>query len=229
MSGTRVLVVASSTDADSGYVGERLQQRSLVLDVVMRDHGELPVAVPADAGALLLLGSEWSVAAPVDPTALEQESRLVRSAGSAGLPVLGLCYGAQVLAHAYGGRVAVADQPEVGLVHVDTDDPGLVPAGPWWAFHLDVIEPPRGGTVVARNACGVQAFTLGRMLGVQFHPEVLPDTLDDWARRFPHLLLRVGVRRDELVAKARRREQQSRAAAHALVDAFLEHAAVALA
>lgn len=227
MSVDRVLVVASSTDAESGHVGERLRERSFALEVVMRDRGGLPDSLPEDIGAVLLLGSEWSVAAPVDPAALEQESRLVRAAGSAGVRVLGLCYGAQVLAHAYGGHVSPAEQPEVGLVHVDSSDTRLVPVGPWWAFHVDVIAPPAGATVVAQNACGVQAFTLPGMLGVQFHPEVLPHTLDDWAGRFPDLLLRVGVRRDALVAEARRRERESRAAAHALVDAFLDRVAVA--
>jgi hypothetical protein len=57
---------------------------------------------------------------------------------------------------------------------------------------------------------------------VQFHPEVLPDTLDDWARRFPDLLSRLDVGRHELVSQARRREDAARRNAHALVDAFLD-------
>jgi GMP synthase-like glutamine amidotransferase len=172
--------------------------------------------------AVLLLGSEWSVAAPVDPEALRAECALVRAAGDAGVPVLGLCYGAQVLAHAYGGRVGVAPVPEVGLVHVETTDERLVPPGPWSAFHVDVLEPPPGADVVARNGCGVQAFRMTGALGVQFHPEVLPETLDDWAGRFPDLVSRLGLRPDELGEQARRREGEARRNAHALVDAFLD-------
>jgi len=60
------------------------------------------------------------------------------------------------------------------------------------------------------------------VLAVQFHPEVRPDTLDDWSRRFPQLLLDAGLDRATLVAEARDREPAARAAAHALVDAFLD-------
>jgi GMP synthase-like glutamine amidotransferase len=220
-----VLVVASSSDTETGYVGERFRQRGFMLDQVLRDRGELPTRVPAGTAALLLLGSEWSVASPADPLALEAECGLVRSAGDAGVPVLGLCYGAQILAHAHGGRVRAAAEPEVGLVLVETVDEQLVPPGPWSAFHVDVLEPPPGVEVVARNGCGVQAFVMPGVLGVQFHPEVLPQTLDDWAERFPELLRRSGLRPEEPGAQARRREAEARRNAHALVDAFLDRVA----
>jgi GMP synthase (glutamine-hydrolysing) len=96
-----------------------------------------------------------------------------------------------------------------------------VPAGPWTAFHLDVLEAPPGATVVARNACGTQAFVLPGALGVQFHPEVRPAVLDDWSRRFPDLVREAGLQPDELVQRARDREEDSRHAAYTLVDAFL--------
>jgi GMP synthase-like glutamine amidotransferase len=223
MSGRTALVVASAGDADPGFVGDRLEHRGYELRTVFRDERGLPATIAA-AGhpdLLLLLGSEWSVHAPVDPAALDAECALVRSARGSLVPVLGLCYGAQLLAHALGGTVTAARQPEVGLVEVNTIDPGLVPAGPWTAFHVDVLEPPPDATILARNACGVQAFLLGGALGVQFHPEVRPDVLDDWARRFPDLVAEAGLVRADLVARAHDRVDESRRAAYALVDAFL--------
>ena len=218
-----VLVVGHSADADAGYVGERLVGLGYHLDPLPRDTGQLADGVPA-AGApdvLLLLGSPWSVHSPVEPASLASECALARSAAAAGVPVLGLCYGAQVLARAFGGRVSAAAQPEVGWVTVETDDPVLVPVGPWLAFHTDVIDPPATADVVARNACGLQAFVMPGGLGVQFHPEVRPVTLDGWARRFPHLLADAGVARAELIAQARANEPAARTAAYAVVDAFL--------
>lgn len=220
------LVVANAADADAGYVGERLAQRGFDLRTVLRESGDLPTSVTA-AGRpelVLLLGSEWSVHDPVDVTALTAECELVRDVVATGVPLLGLCYGAQVIAHATGGRVWAATVPEIGPVRVETDDADLVPAGPWTAFHTDVLEPPPAATVVARNTCGVQAFVLPGVLGVQFHPEVRPHVLDDWARRSPELVSGAGLDRAGLVARARDLEPQSRAAAHALVDAFLTRA-----
>lgn len=222
---TRALVVANAGDADTGHVGQRLRERGWELRTVLREGPGVPAEVPADVDLVLLLGSEWSVATPAEPAALATECRLVRSAGEGGVPVLGLCYGAQVVAAAYGGRVTVAPHPEVGLVPVETVAPEVVPEGPWWAFHLDVIDPPPGAAVVARNACGVQAFTLPGVLGVQFHPEVLPATLEDWAGRFPDVLQQVGVAPEALVQQARDTEPLARATATALVDAFLTRVA----
>lgn len=224
MTGT-ILVTANVTDADPGYVGERLVARGFTLRTVLREQGEVPPAVPEGTAAVLLLGSEWSVVDPVRPEVLAAEVELVRSAQTDGVPVLGLCYGAQVVAHALGGRVARAPAPEVGLVAVDSDDPDLVPTGPWWEFHTDVVTPPSQARVVARNRCGVQAFVVPGIVAVQFHPEVRPATLDDWLGRFPELAEVTGTDRATLVERARLREHEARRAAYALVDAFLEKAA----
>jgi GMP synthase-like glutamine amidotransferase len=223
MSARLALVVASAIDADAGFVGDRLQQHGYLLRTVIRDGGGVPrtIAAAGHPDLVVLLGSEWSVHAPVERDSLEAECALVRSARAAQTPVLGLCYGAQVLAQAFGGSVTPARQPEIGFVEVDTSDPALVPAGPWTAFHVDVLEPPPDASVVARNECGIQAFVLPGALGVQFHPEVRPGVLDDWSRRFPDLVLDAGLQRAELVAQARDREDDSRNAAYALVDAFL--------
>lgn len=221
MSRPEVLVVANVTDADAGYVGERLEQRGFELRTVHRESGEVP-AEAGGAAVVVLLGSEWSVHAPADAATLDLECRLVRSAQGTGVPVLGLCYGAQVVAHAFGGSVSPASSPEIGFVPVDSEDEHLVPTGPWPQFHVDVLAPPADARVLARNACGVQAFLLPGVLAVQFHPEVRPATLDDWARRFPDIVAAGGLDRATLVGQARAREPSARAAAYALVDAFLD-------
>lgn len=218
------LVIANSADADTGYIGERLVERGYILQIALRDRGETPADLDG-VDVVLLLGSDWSVHSPVDPVALEAECDLVRTASASGVPVLGLCYGAQVLAHAFGGRVSLAEQPEVGFIGVTSDDEELVPSGPWAQFHLDVVDAPPDARVVARNACGTQAFVLPGILGVQFHPEVRPEILDDWSKRFPELLVDAGVDRETLIAQSREREPEARAAAHALVDAFFERVA----
>jgi GMP synthase (glutamine-hydrolysing) len=224
MADLTALVVANSIDADTGYVGERLVERGFTLRMALRDRGEVTAELDG-VDIVLLLGSDWSVHSPVDPAALDTECDLVRAARSADVPVLGLCYGAQVLAHAFGGRVSLAEQPEVGFIGITSDDEELVQSGAWPQFHLDVVDAPPDAQVIARNACGTQAFLLQGMLGVQFHPEVRPEILDDWSRRFPELLADAGVEREALVAESREREPEARAAAHALVDAFLDRVA----
>jgi GMP synthase (glutamine-hydrolysing) len=223
VSGGTALVVASASDPDAGHVGDRLEELGYRLQVVHRDDELMPrdAAAVGPVDVAVLLGSDWSVADPLDHDHVARECALVRSLVERAVPMLGICYGAQLVAHALGGSVARAPRAEVGWVDVRTDVPDLVPHGPWAAFHTDVIAPPPGAEVVARNACGVQAYTLPGVLAVQFHPEVRAEVLDGWAARYPGLLAECGLDRAALAVDSARYAASARRRAHALVDAFL--------
>ncbi|MBQ9376539.1 MAG: glutamine-hydrolyzing GMP synthase [Schwartzia sp.] len=102
---------------------------------------------------------------------------------SLGVPVLGICYGSQLMAHALGGRVEAAPVSEYGRTEVEVTRPGSkLFAGVsaktiCWMSHTDyVAEAPGGFSVTAKtDACPVAAFeNEGRGLyAVQFHPEVM--------------------------------------------------------
>jgi len=99
-----------------------------------------------------------------------------------GVPVLGICYGLQVMAHALGGGVAASDRREYGRAEIRlADEPGLLFAGlgerqTVWMSHGDrVAELPPGfrATASTPNAPVVACEDLERRLwGIQFHPEV---------------------------------------------------------
>lgn len=101
---------------------------------------------------------------------------------SLGVPVLGLCYGAQLMAHVLGGRVARATVREYGKteVHVDNSSAlfaGVTPDTVCWMSHFDYIaETAPGFRVVATTAnCPVAAAECAErnLYSIQFHPEVL--------------------------------------------------------
>lgn len=115
---------------------------------------------------------------------LDAESRFVCGAISAGIPVLGICFGAQLLARLTGGRVIPDGATERGMVQVDSRDPGRVPSGQWYAHHRDATVPPPEAEILATSETAVQAFAYGPHLGVQFHPEATPATLDAWRTSF---------------------------------------------
>ena len=101
----------------------------------------------------------------------------VAEAAEAGLPVLGVCYGHQVVAEALGGRVAGMDEFEIGYNEVRHRGDDELFAGVDEAFtvfttHGDaVVELPPNATLLAENEHGVHAFRDGHCWGVQFHPE----------------------------------------------------------
>ncbi|WP_020179527.1 type 1 glutamine amidotransferase [Methylopila sp. M107] len=108
-------------------------------------------------------------------------------------PYLGICLGHQLLAVACDGEAARMARPEVGLGAVELTEAGA--ADPLFAglpktletfqWHgVEVTRLPPGGVALAGNpACAVQAMRVGRhAYGVQFHPEIVAETVADWER-----------------------------------------------
>ncbi len=156
-----------------------------------------------------------------DDPAVAAELELLGRAVALGVPVLGLCYGGEALAAVLGGRVERAPVPELGWREIETDDPELVPRGPWLEWHFERFTTPPGATEIARTADATQAFRLGPHLGVQFHPESTVDIVAGWARLDRGRLAALGIEDDAaLLTASPERLEEARAAAFRLFDAF---------
>jgi GMP synthase-like glutamine amidotransferase len=168
----RVAVVRHHEEDSAGFIGAAFEARGAELSsVLFPKEGPLPDLT--GLAHIILLGSTCSVYDEGDARAwIDEELAWLRRADAAGVPVLGICFGAQMLATVCGGTVEHAGRQEIGWVTVDSADPDLIPPGPWLEFHHDRCRPPGQATVLARNDFGVQAYRLGRHLAVQFHPEV---------------------------------------------------------
>ena len=148
----------------------------------------------------------------------------MRRAVESDVPVLGLCFGGQMLARVLGAEGFRSSRSEIGWLPVRTNDPGLVPEGPWFQWHFDSFTEPPGATLIADSDVGPQAFVAGRSIGLQFHPEVTPDIMDDWVRAYRHELDAEGVDPDALLAETLRRAPDNKRMALQLMDRFLERA-----
>ena len=219
----RALVIEHDPDVPAGLVGDWLSERGAEVEVwrVATDSHD-PDLHAYDL--IVTLGSE--VAAYDDTVAwVAREQRLLRDAFDADLPVLGICFGSQSLARALGGRALRADRSEIGWIAIETHDPAFVPAGPWLQWHHDTFTPPAGASVLADSPAGPQAYTIGRSMGVQFHPEVTPEIVANWVAGGRDELDRERVDADRMLADARALDTDNRARAVALFDAFLERVA----
>ena len=218
----RALLIANSNDADAGYVGDRFRSHGFAFDECHREQpGEWPQLDGRDL--VLLLGSEWSVYWPEVAHNVAAESAVIHDAVRRGVPVFGICFGNQVLAHALGGSVQRSAQPEVGWMSVASDMPHAIAEGPWLQWHYDVVTVPDGATELARSAVGPQAWRLGRTFSTQFHPEATETMLRRWsAGPGADELARTGSSAEELMAVTRANVALSRPNADRIVDWFLE-------
>lgn len=104
-----------------------------------------------------------------------------------GMPVLGICLGAQLLARALGAEVRAGEGPELGFAPVDVVDPadpllgGLAPQTEVLHWHGDVFDLPYGSEHLASSELTpCQAFRAGNAWGVLFHPEADYALVEAW-------------------------------------------------
>src|SRR6266576_2528797 len=215
----RVLAIRHHDIDTVGFIGEAFEAHGASLAVhLFPDEGPLPALDGVDY--VIVFGAVSSVNDP-DPW-IAEELAWLRGADRAGVPVLGICFGAQALCAALGGRVEAMPVKEVGWFTVTSADEDAVPAGPWLEFHEDHCVLPAGATVLARNDTAVQAFRIGRHLAVQFHPDVDGPQLKRWLDSLgAREAVAAGTDPDQFLADTIREEPAARARADRLVATAL--------
>jgi GMP synthase (glutamine-hydrolysing) len=168
----RILVV----DFGAQYaqlIARRVREAHVFSEIVSRGIGADEVAERSPAG-IILSGGPASVHADdaytLDPAILDL-----------GIPILGICYGHQLLAHALGGEVVHTDAAEFGRTDLEVTGPSVLFSDlpehqQVWMSHRDAVAttPPGFRVVAATKASPVAAMEhlQRRLCGVQFHPEV---------------------------------------------------------
>jgi len=167
----------------------------------MREGGHSCVTVELDAGdpiptldgfdAMLVMGGPMDTWQEDLLPWLIAEKTAIRTWVGAGRPYLGICLGAQLLADAMGGQVALMPEPEVGLGTVDltqegTRDPllrGVAATSTCFQWHGAEVTslPPQARLIVTGTGCRVQAFAVGeRAYGLQYHLELTESAVREW-------------------------------------------------
>jgi GMP synthase (glutamine-hydrolysing) len=192
----RALVIQHLACEGPARLRPLLERRGFVIDTCHAFDGQ-PVPLHLTHDLLVVMGGSMGVGDIGDPKYpfLAAEAALLKSALARNQPVLGICLGGQLLAHAAGARV----QPnrhhgvitrEVGWAPVDFhgvgDRPelmGLQAQEMMLHWHGDTFDLPTGAIHLASTpVCRNQLFRLPRQVGVQFHPEIDADCIAEWVR-----------------------------------------------
>lgn len=218
----RVIVVRHHGIDEAGFIADAFRARGAELSVHLFPHdGPLPSLDGVDH--VVVLGAVWSVYEDRISAWIGDELDWLRLADAAGVPVLGICFGAQALTAALGGTVEASPRMEVGWTTIETLDPQVIEAGPWLEFHGDRCLPPPAARLLARNDLCAQAFSIGPHLAVQFHPEVDGGQLSRWLTDGGRAEAeRAGQDPDKLIAETEAEEPRAAQRADRLVGAAIE-------
>jgi GMP synthase-like glutamine amidotransferase len=219
----KALIIQHEEPTPPGLLGEWLEQQNADVEVLRIDL-EQKVPDPREYQLIASLGSEFAAFDDSVPF-VQRESELIRQAAEHDVPVLGLCFGGQLMARALGGESFRSERSEIGWLPVRTKDRELIPEGPWFQWHFDSFTLPPGARLIADTEVGPQAYVIGRSLGLQFHPEVTPEIMASWVRAYRHELDGDGVDPDALLEETNRRAPAVRRATMSLFNRFLERIA----
>jgi len=185
----RLLVVQHEPSSPPGLLAAAAAATGVELQVVEAPGQPVPATLDGADGLAVLGGVMDADETDVYPHLAATEA-LIRDAAARAAPTLGICLGAQLAAAALGGRAYPGPAgEELGWTKVELTDAGqadpvlgaLQEPAEVFQWHHDTFDPPPGATLLAGG--GVypsQAFRLGSVVAVQFHPEVDGPLLAGW-------------------------------------------------
>ncbi len=227
LSGARLLVLQHIACEPPGAYEDELVARGGEVVRVMVDQGQ-PLPELSGFDGIIVMGGPMGAYEEDRLPWLREEKQLIAEAAAEGMPVWGVCLGAQLLAASLGAPVAPGPEPEVGVLPVyrtadAENDPVFCVLPPRFLalqWHSDTFALPAGGVLLVRSdAYEHQAFRVGRAYGLQFHIEIGTGLAEEWGRvpayaqslegilgqgALPSLLTQVEAHEREMTTMARR-------------------------
>jgi len=206
-----------------GLIGESFEVRGYEIDLRMMNEDH-PSPSLDGYDVLVILGSKSAVYdQEVEAAWFGRELELIGDAERRSIAVLGICFGAQALCLYHGGTVEPSSDPEIGWYEIDVREDSDLSSGPWFEFHFDHCILPEKAQLWATSPRAIQAFSVGRHVGVQFHPEIDHMQLLDWFAGGDEEAREFGVDIEALVQQTASETPAARERANDLVGVFLSY------
>jgi GMP synthase (glutamine-hydrolysing) len=191
---TDILIVEIDPEVPPGILTSLLDREGRRYEIA-RAHAGKRLGDAIGPGAVVVLGGAMSTSEVDRFPFLNEVKRFMETVLGAGLPLLGICLGGQLLAEILGGKVVEKSFGERGLHEIHLTDEGrkdpmffqMPEEFTVFQWHNDSFIPPSGTAFLARSAlCPHQAFRYGKhAYGIQFHPEVDESIIEVWSADDP--------------------------------------------
>ena len=186
----KVIIIKHIDIEGPGTIGDFLDGNGIPYHIIDIFNGEpLPDSL-SNTSAVIVLGGPMNVYEEDKYPFLKEEDKYLKEVIAEGLPTLGFCLGAQLIAKAKGAKVKKAPQKEIGWFKIllnrnGSSDPlfqefpGEVDVFQW---HGDTFDIPDGAVKLAESElCSNQAYRIGdNIYGLQFHVEVTDELIYQW-------------------------------------------------
>jgi GMP synthase (glutamine-hydrolysing) len=213
-----------------GLVGEALDKLGVPYKIVRTfDRQALPR--PREVRATIVLGTPVSVRDYLRHDYLRRLFEYMAETVRFDIPLLGICFGGQMLAHVMGAAVDLNEQKEIGLYKVRLTEEGA--ADPLFAgferefevfqWHGDTFRLPKGATSLVEGVtCKNQAFRRGRAVAIQFHVEPKSDEIPLWCDAYADELAGEKLTKEAIVADFNKRRKALEQLTTRLIENFLK-------
>jgi len=227
---TKPICIVQNWEAESpGYLSAYLEDNQLPYNVA-KNYADEALPSADDIEALIILGTPISARSYREHDNLVRLFAMVSDAMRKDIPILGICFGGQLVARVLGADVVRNDVREIGLYRVQLTDAGredklfagLDPELDVFHWHADTFMIPRGATLLATSeTCTNQAFRKNNTVAVQFHIEPTVDEVPLWCDVYTEELTEEGLTKEGIVTAYREKADRMQALSYSLMKNFL--------
>ena len=215
-----------------GYLYDYLQGRKISYEKIYIDQVEPVLKRIDDVSGLVFLGSPVSVNDPLPWIA--EELALIRLAFQAGVPILGVCFGGQLISKALGGEVNSAAMMQIGWHHTTLSEhakelfksKGILNSFYAFEWHGDTFSLPESAIPLFNGGyIKNQGFLCKNSLALQFHPEITKSMVYEWLEHYANCLMEASEciqTKKQILENIDERLAQQRVAANLVFNWWLE-------